>query len=114
MLSRMVTVLERVHVVAGNNYDQANRYAHRMEAIAVMHPYLTFDDGTEVVHSDLIHEDGIDKVLVHFERPTESGFDSMRCELPSYTWTPWEGSFSKDELAFFDEFVHSNAALLYC
>ena len=84
-----------------------------MEATIVMHPYLTFDDGTEVVHSDLIHEGGVDKVLVHFERPTENGFDSIRCELPSYTWTPWEGSFSKDEVAFFDEFVHANAALLY-
>ena len=84
-----------------------------MEATIVMHPYLTFDDGTEVVHSDLIHEGGVDKVLVHFERPTENGFDSIRCELPSYTWTPWEGSFSKDELAIFDEFVHANAALLY-
>ena len=26
------------------------------------------------------------KVVVNFERPTEDGFDSARCELPSYTW----------------------------
>lgn len=78
-----------------------------------MHPYLTFDDGTEVVHSDIIHKDGVDKVLVHFERPTENGFDSIRCELPSYTWTPWEGHFTQDELEFFDKFVHENAHLLY-
>ena len=51
----------------------------------MMYPYMTFADGTEVVHSQLIHEDGIDKVLVHFERPTDTGFDSARCELPSYT-----------------------------
>lgn len=31
-----------------------------------MHPYLTFDDGTEVVHSDIIHDNGTDKVIVHF------------------------------------------------
>lgn len=79
----------------------------------MMHPYITFADGIEVVHSDLIQEDGIQKVLVHFERPTEYGFDSIRCELPSYGWTHWEGHFSEKELAFFDEFVHANAALLY-
>lgn len=79
----------------------------------MMHPYITFADGTEVVHSDLIQEDGIQKVLVHFERPTEHGFDSIRCELPSCRWTLWEGHFSDKELAFFDEFVHANAALLY-
>lgn len=79
----------------------------------MMYPYLTFDDGTEVVFSNLIHEDGLDKVLVHFERPTDNGFDSIRCELPSYTWTPWEGRFSENERAFFDKFVHANAHLFY-
>lgn len=54
----------------------------------MMYPYLTFDDGTEVMHSDIIEDGGAKKVLVHFERPTETGFDSIRCELPSYTWTP--------------------------
>lgn len=79
----------------------------------MMHPYLTFGDGTEVVHSDIIHDGGVDKVLVHFERPTDDGFDSIRCELPEYVWTPWESHFSVEELAFFDEFVHANAHLLY-
>lgn len=79
----------------------------------MMYPYLTFGDGTEVVHSQLLHEDGTAKVLVHFERPTQHGFDSARCELPSYTWTPWEGSFSPDELARFTTFLENNAHLLY-
>lgn len=79
----------------------------------MMYPYLTFEDGTEVVHSQIIHEDGIDKVLVHFERPTEHGFDSARCELPTYTWTPWEGSFTPAELADFTAFLERNAHLLY-
>lgn len=54
----------------------------------MMYPYLTFDDGTEVMHSDIIEDGDVEKVLVHFERPTEAGFDSIRCEPPSYTWTP--------------------------
>ena len=35
-----------------------------------MYPYMTFEDGTEVVHSDLIADEDIEKVVVHFERPT--------------------------------------------
>lgn len=50
----------------------------------MMYPYMTLEDGTEVVHSQIISRDGTDTVLVHFERPNDNGFDSARCELPSY------------------------------
>lgn len=79
----------------------------------MMYPYLTMGDDIEVVHSELIHDKGIDKVFVHFERLTEDGFDSARCELPSYTWTEWEGHFSTDELAEFEAFLSNNAHLIY-
>lgn len=79
----------------------------------MMYPYMTLGDGTQIVHSQLIQDDGVDKVLVHFERPTEEGFDSARCELPSYTWTEWEGRFSDAERQLFEEFLRSNAHLLY-
>ena len=80
---------------------------------AMMYPYLTFGDGTEVVHSQLIHDNGTDKVLVHFERPTAAGFDSSRCELPSYTWTDWEGHFSPTEKQEFEAFLRAHAHLIY-
>lgn len=79
----------------------------------MMYPYMTLEDGTEVVHSQLIEDGETQKVLVHFERPTQNGFDSARCELPSYTWTMWEGAFSADELAQFEEYLRNNAHLLY-
>jgi hypothetical protein len=79
----------------------------------MMYPYLTFEDGTEVVHSELQSHDGINEVLVHFERPTEDGFDSVRCSLPSYAWTPWEGHFTDEELSFFEKFLEANAHLIY-
>ena len=63
----------------------------------MMYPYMTLGDGAEIVHSQLIHEDGAEKVPVHFERPTADGFDSARCELPTYKWTDWEGHFSESE-----------------
>ena len=78
----------------------------------MMYPYMTLDDGTEIVHSELISKDGTEHVIVHFERLTEDGFDDARCELPSYTWTDVHG-FSKEELALFDEMVRANAHLFY-
>ena len=73
------------------------------EVIAVMYPYMTFEDGTEVIHSDLITDGDIEKVIVHFERPTAGGFDSARCELPSCSWTDWEGHFTQSEKRAFEE-----------
>lgn len=80
----------------------------------MMYSYLTFDDETEVTHSELIGMDEDAKVFVHFERPTENGFDSVRCELPSYTWTTWEGHYSDEELAAFESFLQDNGAELRC
>ena len=68
--------------------------------INMMYPYMTLADETEIV------------VIVHFERPTENGFDSARCELPDYKWTEKEG-YSDEEIAVFEELLHSNAHLLY-
>lgn len=30
-----------------------------------MYPYMTFEDGTEVIHSDLITDVDVEKVIVH-------------------------------------------------
>ena len=78
----------------------------------MMYPYITLYDETEITHSHLIKEDGINKVLVHFERPVDSGFHSARCELPDYKWLYNEG-YSDDEIAFFEELLRHNAHLIY-
>ena len=78
----------------------------------MMYPYITLADDTEITHSHLIEREGTQSVEVHFERPTEDGFISARCVLPSYEWKFNEG-FQPHELALFDEFLHHNAHLLY-
>ena len=78
----------------------------------MMYPFMTLDDETEIVHSHLIDENGEKKVIVHFERPTEYGFDTARCELPSYRWIKKEG-FSDKEISFFEELLKNNAHLLF-
>ena len=78
----------------------------------MMYPYMTLADETEIVHSQIIEENGVKKVIVNFERPVEKGFNSARCELPDYIWTVNEG-YSDEEISFFEEFLRSNAHLLY-
>ena len=78
----------------------------------MMYPYMTMADGTGIVHSQIIEKDGVDTVQVHFERPTDNGFDSARCELPGYQWLYHEG-YSAEELAFFTKLLECNAHLLY-
>lgn len=78
----------------------------------MMYPYMTLADGTQIVHSHLIEAEGEKRVLVHFERATEDGFDSARCSLPSYEWTLRQG-FSDEQIAFFERLLKSNAHLLY-
>ena len=78
----------------------------------MMYPYMTLADDTEIVHSQIIDGDGVKKVIVHFERPTEEGFDSARCELPEYKWILRDG-YSDDEIRLFEQLLRSNAHLLY-
>lgn len=78
----------------------------------MMYPYMTLSDGTEIVHSHIIEEDHERKVLIHFERPTEEGFDSARCELPSYKWIMRQG-YTDEDIVFFEKLIQSNAHLFY-
>jgi hypothetical protein len=73
---------------------------------------MTLADETEILHSHLICENDIQIVEVHFERPTEKGFDTARCSLPSYTWIKREG-FTDSEIEKFEKFLRYNAHLLY-
>ncbi len=79
----------------------------------MMYPYMTLSDNTEIVHSHIIEEENsVKKIIVHFERPTESGFDSARCELPNYTWLEQSG-YSLNEVELFEQLLRSNAHLIY-
>ena len=78
----------------------------------MMYPYMSLTDETEIVHSHLIEEIGVQKVLVHFERPTDIGFDSARCELPSYNWVLIDG-YSKAEIDLFERLLRKHFYLLY-
>ena len=79
----------------------------------MMYHYMTLADETEIVHSHLKKENGIKTVEVHFERPKLDGFDSIRCSLPSYEWTVWEGHYSDDEIKNFEQMLRTGAHIIY-
>lgn len=81
--------------------------------ITMMYSYMKLGDETEITHSQILTGDGDEKqVIVHFERPTEEGFDIARCSLPSYQWIRKEG-YSDEEIKNFELFLKSNAHLLF-
>lgn len=80
----------------------------------MVYEYVKYPDETLVTFSDIyIDDEGNEALFVHFERPTEKGFDSVRITLPSYKIEVWEGNYSKEEIEFFKTIVENSADLFY-
>ncbi len=75
----------------------------------MMYPFLTLDDGTEIVHSET-KSDG--RVKVYIERPdTKDCFHHATCWLPGYKWEEVSG-FSPNEIMRLEGVVRSVAHLI--
>ena len=75
----------------------------------MMYPFLTFDDNTEIVHSDML-TDG--KVKVYIEKPDEKDcFHHATCYLPDYEWVDISG-FTSTEIERYKEIIESTAHLI--
>lgn len=75
----------------------------------MMYPFLTLDDQTEIVHSEM-RPDGT--VKVYMEKPdAKDGFHSAVCILPGYLWQDVEG-FSPEEIARCQQVIESTAHLI--
>lgn len=57
----------------------------------MLYPFMTLDDGTEIVHSEAMDIGGKEKVKVVFEKPIYGGFKHAECWLPDYKWENIEG-----------------------
>ena len=77
--------------------------------VDMTYPFLTLDDDTELVHSEM-KPDG--KVRVDIERPdAETCFKSASCWLPGYVWENVEG-FDQDEIDELQRIIESCAHLI--
>lgn len=73
--------------------------------IAMMYPFLTLDDHTEIVHSEML-ADG--RVKVYIEKPDEKdGFHSAICYLPDYDWQDISG-FTPDEIVRYQKIIEAH------
>lgn len=77
--------------------------------MVMMYPFLTLDDDTEIVHSEML-ADG--RVKVYIEKPDENdGFHSAICYLPGYEWQAVDG-FAPEEIERYQKIIESTAHLI--
>ena len=75
----------------------------------MMYPFLTLDDQTEIVHSEM-REDGT--VKVYMEKPDEKDcFHYATCYLPEYRWSDVFG-FTENEMSRLRNVIESTAHLI--
>lgn len=75
----------------------------------MMYPFMTLDDETEIVHSEM-KSDG--RVKVYIEKPDPSYcFRHATCWLPDYTWEDIY-KFSDEDIKRFQEIIESTAHLI--
>ena len=73
----------------------------------MMYPFMTLDDNTEVVHSEMLPDH---RVKVYFEKPDANDcFHSAVCYLPDYKWEEIHG-FTPAEIARYQELMEARSA----
>ena len=80
--------------------------------IVMMHPFMELNDGTQIVHSDVMYDEtGKEVVEVYVEKPINLGFKSAYCYLPAYKWDKVDG-FDEEEMRQLEEIIQSTAHLI--
>ncbi len=75
----------------------------------MMYPFLTLDDKTEIVYSEM-YKNGT--VKVYIEKPdAEDCFHYATCYLPRYEWEGIYG-FTQEEIAKYQQIIESTAHLI--
>ena len=77
----------------------------------MLYPFMTLNDGTEIVHSETIETAGKEKVEVRIEKPVYGGFHPATCWLPEYKWENIDG-FSPEDIQYFQELLESVAHII--
>lgn len=75
----------------------------------MIHPFMTLNDNTEIVHSEMNPEG---KVKVMIETPDEKlGFKQATCILPDFEWKELS-EYTEEELNYLKELVSSEEHLI--
>lgn len=74
--------------------------------------YYTTINNIVTTHSGVIERNGFDSIDVHFERPTENGFDFLDLSLPGAVVNKSFG-FSEDEIMDLQSYAKDNEPLIW-
>ena len=75
----------------------------------MMYPFLTLDDNTEIVHSEMLSDN---RVKVYIEKPDEKMcFCHATCWIPSYQWEDIEG-FTDTDICRYESILKDTAHLI--
>lgn len=77
----------------------------------MLYPFMTLNDNTEIVHSEILENSGKEEVEVRIEKPVQGGFYSATCWLPEYRWENIQG-FSQEDIYYFQELLESVAHII--
>lgn len=77
----------------------------------MLYPFMTLNDNTEIVHSEILENSGKEEVEVRIEKPVQGGFYSATCWLPEYRWENIQG-FSQEDIHYFQELLESVAHII--
>ena len=80
-------------------------------SVFMFYPFMTLNDNTEIVHSEVIEKNGREQVEVRIEKTVYEGFHSASCCVPDYRWENIKG-FSEEEIKYFQEYLNSVAHII--
>lgn len=75
-------------------------------------PFMTLPDETEITHSSIYLEDGVEKIKVYIEQPVANGFFDATCVLPEYKWISVNG-FSNSQISEFQNLIEKGIQIIY-
>ncbi|MBR5220366.1 MAG: hypothetical protein IKV66_05210 [Clostridia bacterium] len=76
----------------------------------MMYPFITLEDQTEIVHSDILPDN---KLIIYIEKPaTDECFHHAVLRIPEYQWEQIKG-FTKDELNEYQAIIRRIESSLY-
>ena len=75
----------------------------------MMHPFMELNDGTQIVHSDVMYdESGKELVEVYMEKPVKLGFKSAYFYLPEYKGDKVDG-FDEEEMKQLEDIIRTHS-----
>jgi len=80
----------------------------------MVYEFCKYPDDTLVVFSNIeVDESGLEKMWIRFERPTNTGFDTIVFELPTYNIIEKYGFYTDEEIEMFRTVVERGTAAFY-